>query len=284
MNSVVHQYYPGVMTIAEESTAWPGVTNTVENGGLGFDLKWNMGWMHDILEYFTKDPIHRAHHHHNLTFVLLYAFTEKFMLPLSHDEVVHGKGSLLGKMPGDLWQKFANCRLLFSLMYAFPGKKLLFMGGEFAQWDEWNHEKSIDWSLLKYDTHRGVHLLMEELGRLYGKERALYEVDFHYSGFEWVDFQDAASSVISFDRKSRDGQETITAVFNFTPVPRTGHRVGVRFPGSYAEIFNSDSTCYGGSNMGNYGEVQAEAVPSDGRDYSVLLTLPPLGALYLKHK
>jgi 1,4-alpha-glucan branching enzyme len=284
MNSVVHQYYPGVMTIAEESTAWPGVTNTVENGGLGFDLKWNMGWMHDILEYFTKDPIHRAHHHHNLTFVLLYAFTEKFMLPLSHDEVVHGKGSLLGKMPGDLWQKFANCRLLFSLMWAFPGKKLLFMGGEFAQWDEWNHEKSIDWSLLKYDTHRGVHLLMEELGRLYGKERALYEVDFHYSGFEWVDFQDAASSVISFDRKSRDGQETITAVFNFTPVPRTGHRVGVRFPGSYAEIFNSDSTCYGGSNMGNYGEVQAEAVPSDGRDYSVLLTLPPLGALYLKHK
>jgi 1,4-alpha-glucan branching enzyme len=187
-------------------------------------------------------------------------------------------------MPGDLWQKFANCRLLFSLMWAFPGKKLLFMGGEFAQWDEWNHEKSIDWSLLKYDTHRGVHLLMEELGRLYGKERALYEVDFHYSGFEWVDFQDAASSVISFDRKSRDGQETITAVFNFTPVPRTGHRVGVRFPGSYAEIFNSDSTCYGGSNMGNYGEVQAEAVPSDGRDYSVLLTLPPLGALYLKHK
>ena len=284
LNGVVHRYHPGVLTIAEESTSWPGVTNAVEHGGLGFDLKWNMGWMHDILEYFSMDPVYRTYHHRNLTFVLLYAFTERFLLPLSHDEVVHGKGSLLGKMPGDLWQKFANLRLLLSLMYAFPGKKLLFMGGEIGQWDEWSHEKSVDWHLLAYETHRGVQDMMRDLGAIYRRERALYEVDFHYTGFEWVDFHDAASSIISFDRKSSDGSECVTAVFNFTPVPRTGYRVGVRQPGPYVEIFNSDAALYGGSNTGNYGEVSSDPIPAHGRDFSINLTLPPLAALYFKRK
>jgi 1,4-alpha-glucan branching enzyme len=282
LNSVVHTYHPGVVTIAEESTSWPGVTASVEHGGLGFDLKWNMGWMHDTLEYFTKDPVYRVHHHRNLTFALLYAFSERFLLPLSHDEVVHGKGSLLGKMPGDPWQKFANLRLLLSLQYAFPGKKLLFMGGEFGQWDEWTHEKSLDWHLLTFDTHRGVLNLMEDLGRLYNGERALFEVDFHYSGFDWVDFHDAASSIISFDRKSVNGEETVTAVFNFTPVPRTDYRVGVRQPGMYTELLNSDAARYGGSNLGNLGTVHADKIPAHGRPFSLSLTLPPLGALYLK--
>jgi 1,4-alpha-glucan branching enzyme len=284
LNGVVHRYHPGVLTIAEESTSWPGVTNAVENGGLGFDLKWNMGWMHDILEYFSMDPVYRTYHHRNLTFVLLYAFTERFLLPLSHDEVVHGKGSLLGKMPGDLWQKFANLRLLLSLMYAFPGKKLLFMGGEIAQWDEWNHEKSLDWHLLAYQTHRGVQDLIQDLGALYRRERSMHEVDFQYAGFEWVDFRDAASSVIAFDRKSADGAETVTAVFNFTPVPRTGYRIGVWRPGVYAEILNSDASRYGGSNTGNLGEVVADALPAHGREYSLNLVLPPLAALYFKRK
>ncbi|HTO93521.1 MAG TPA: 1,4-alpha-glucan branching enzyme, partial [Bacteroidota bacterium] len=282
LNGVAHKYYPGVLTIAEESTAWPGVTNSVEHGGLGFDLKWNMGWMHDILEYFSKDPVHRRFHHRNLTFVLLYAFTERFILPLSHDEVVHGKSSLLGKMPGDLWQKFANLRLLFSLMYAFPGKKLLFMGGEIGQWDEWSHEKSLDWHLLSYASHTGVQEMMKDLGAIYAREKALHEVDFHYSGFDWVDFHDEASSVISFDRKSAGGTETVTAVFNFTPVPRSGYRVGVREEGAYAELFNSDAARYGGSNVGNYGGVHSEPVPSHGRNHSLVLTLPPLGALYFR--
>jgi 1,4-alpha-glucan branching enzyme len=284
LNGVVHRYHPGVLTIAEESTSWPGVTNAVENGGLGFDLKWNMGWMHDILEYFSMDPVYRTYHHRNLTFVLLYAFTERFLLPLSHDEVVHGKSSLLGKMPGDLWQKFANLRLLLSLMYAFPGKKLLFMGGEIAQWDEWNQEKSLDWHLLAYQTHRGVQDLMQDLGALYRRERAMHEVDFQFTGFEWVDFHDAASSVIAFDRKSADGSETMTAVFNFTPVPRAGYRIGVWQPGTYAEILNTDAARYGGSNTGNLGEVIADPVPAHGREYSLCLSLPPLAALYFKRK
>jgi len=282
LNAVVHTYHPGVLTIAEESTSWPGVSTAIEHGGLGFDLKWNMGWMHDTLEYCTKDPVYRPHHHRNLTFVLLYAFTERFLLPLSHDEVVHGKGSLLGKMPGDPWQKFANLRVLFALMYAFPGKKLLFMGGEFGQWAEWNHEKSLDWHLLEFGTHRGVRNLVEDLGRIYNRERALFEVDFHYTGFDWVDFHDAASSIISFDRKSADGSETVTTVFNFTPVPRTGYRIGVRQPGTYIELLNSDAARYGGSNMGNFGLVTADPIPNHGRPFSLSLTLPPLGALYFK--
>jgi 1,4-alpha-glucan branching enzyme len=284
LNRIVHQYHPGVLVIAEESTAWPGVTNTLENGGLGFDLKWNMGWMHDMLEYFTKEPIHRAYHHRNLTFALLYAFTERFKLPLSHDEVVHGKASLLSKMPGDMWQKFANLRLLFGLMFGFPGKKLLFMGGDFGQWDEWNHEKSLDWHLLQYPSHQGVQRWMRDLLKLYRDEPALHEVDFHYEGFEWIDFQDSASSVISFERIARNRGNRVIAVCNFTPVPRHNYRVGVPGTGTYAELLNSDSSLYGGSNVGNAGAILADPVPMHGRTHSLLLTLPPLGALFLKAK
>jgi 1,4-alpha-glucan branching enzyme len=284
VNGVVHHYYPGVLTIAEESTAWPGVTNSPENGGLGFDLKWNMGWMHDMLEYFSKDPIHRKHHHDKLTFALLYAFSEKFLLPLSHDEVVHGKGALLGKMPGDLWQKFANLRLLYGLMYGFPGKKLLFMGGEFGQWREWNHEAALDWHLLGYETHKGLQQWAQDLNDLYHREPALYEVDFDYTGFEWIDFQDVSSSIISFERKGKEQSASVIAVFNFTPVPRQGYRIGVRHPGPYREVLNSDASAYGGSNMGNYGVVLSDATPQHGRDHSLPLTLPPLGALFLKRE
>jgi 1,4-alpha-glucan branching enzyme len=258
------------------------VTNKLEYGGLGFDMKWNMGWMHDMLEYFTKDPIHRTYHHRNLTFALLYAFSERFQLPLSHDEVVHGKRALLNKMPGDVWQKHANLRLLLGLMYGFPGKKLLFMGGEFAQWDEWYHEKSLDWHLLMFEQHRGMLKWNQDLNRLYKNEPSLYEIDFHYTGFEWIDFQDAAASIISFERKAREGRESVIVVCNFTPVPRTGYRVGVGQPGVYRELLNSDAAIYGGSNMGNAGVVHAEPIPSHGRSNSLALTLPPLAALFLK--
>jgi 1,4-alpha-glucan branching enzyme len=241
-----------------------------------------MGWMHDMLEYFSKDPVYRRHHHRNLTFALLYAFTERFVLPISHDEVVHGKGSLLNKMPGDLWQKFANLRLLFGLMYGFPGKKLLFMGCDIGQWNEWNHETSLDWNLLDFDTHRGAQQWLKDLNNVYSREPALHEVDFHYSGFEWVDFSDEENSVISFERKSKDTAESILVVCNFTPVPRSGYRVGVREQGEYLELLNSDAATYGGSNMGNSGQVQSEAVPMHNRKHSVLLTLPPLSALFLK--
>lgn len=284
LNHVVHEYYPGVLTIAEESTAWPGVTNSLEHGGLGFDLKWNMGWMHDMLEYFSKDPIHRRYHHRNLTFVLLYAFTERFVLPLSHDEVVHGKASLLSKMPGDPWQKFANLRLLYGLMYGFPGKKLQFMGGEIGQWDEWNHEKSLDWHLLGFEPHRGILQWMEDLNRLYRHEPALHQVDFHFSGFDWVDFSDEAGSVICFERKSSNPSASVTIVCSFTPVPRSGYRVGVHEPGEYVELLNSDASVYGGSNMGNAGAVFSEPVPTHGRAHSLALTLPPLGVLFLKKR
>ncbi len=282
LNNTVHHYFPGVLTIAEESTAWGGVTNGTEHGGLGFDLKWNMGWMHDMLEYFTLNPIHRTYHHRNLTFALLYAFSERFVLPISHDEVVHGKASLLSKMPGDTWQKFANLRLLLGLMFAFPGKKVLFMGCDFGQWDEWNHEESLDWHLLQYEPHRGIQLWMRDLLRMHRTEPALFEDDFHYEGFEWIDFQDAASSVISFERFGRDRRDPVTVVCNFTPVPRLGYRIGVRDPGVYAEVLNGDSTVYGGSNLGNAGAVASEPIPIHGRPFSISLTLPPLGALFLK--
>ena len=282
LNRIVHQYYPGVLMVAEESTAWPGVTHGVDRGGLGFDLKWNMGWMHDMLEYFSKDPIHRTYHHRNLTFALLYAFSERFLLPLSHDEAVHGKRSLLDKMPGDLWQKFANLRALYGLMFAFPGKKLLFMGGEFGQWVEWNHDTSLDWHLLNYDTHQGVLRLIDDLHKLYRNEPALYEVDFEYRGFEWIDFQDSAGSIISFERKARDGRERIVVVCNFTPVPRHGYRIGVSQADVYKEVLNSDSSYYGGGNMGNIGEVRAEEVPFHHHPYSLNLTLPPLAVVYFK--
>ncbi len=284
LNGVVHHYYPGVLTIAEESTAWPGVTNSLEYGGLGFDLKWNMGWMHDMLEYFSKETAHRSYHHRDLTFALLYAFTERFMLPLSHDEVVHGKRSLLNKMPGDVWQKLANLRLLYGLMFSFPGKKLLFMGGDFGQWDEWYHEKSLDWHLLQYDTHRGIFQWMQDLNRVYQTEPSLHEVDFHYTGFEWIDFHDAAASVVSFERKASDSRNSMIVVCNFTPVPRYGYRIGVREPGVYREMLNSDAAVYGGSNLGNAGQVLADPVPQHGREYSLLLNLPPLAALFFKRQ
>ncbi len=282
LNSVVHQYYPGVLTIAEESTSWPGVTHALDHNGLGFDLKWNMGWMHDMLEYFSKDPVYRAHHHRNLTFALLYAFSERFMLPLSHDEVVHGKRSLLDKMPGDIWQKFANLRSLYSLMYAFPGKKLVFMGCEFGQWKEWNFEEALDWNLLEYEYHQGVSRLVQDLNRLHAEEPSLHEVDFSFTGFDWIDFSDAANSIISFERKARNPDDAVIAVFNFTPVPRTGYRIGARMGGTYKEIFNSDALLYGGSNVGNAGQVATEPVRTHNRDHCLALTLPPLGALFLK--
>jgi 1,4-alpha-glucan branching enzyme len=282
LNRVVHAYAPGALTIAEESTAWPGVTAPVDGGGLGFDLKWNMGWMHDMLEYFSKDPVHRVHHHRNLTFALLYAFTERFMLPLSHDEVVHGKGSLLAKMPGDAWQKFANLRALFGLMWGFPGKKLLFMGGDIGEWNEWNHERSLDWHLLGYENHRGLQRWVADLNRVNREEPALHEVDFEYQGFDWIDFQDAASSVISFERKRRDGSGRVIVLCNFTPVPRHAYRIGVGEAGNYREILNSDAAVYGGSNVGNAGVVASSAVPVHGRQHSLELVLPPLSVLYMK--
>ncbi len=284
LNSVVHKYHPDVLTIAEESTAWPSVTRPAHEGGLGFDLKWNMGWMHDILEYFGKDPIYRKYHHRNLTFALLYAFSERFVLPLSHDEVVHGKGSLIRKMAGDIWQKFANLRLLFGLMYAFPGKKLLFMGGEFGQWREWNHDMSLDWHLVDQEQHRGLSHWLDDVNALYRSQPPLYEVDFAHSGFEWIDFHDEVQSIISFLRKSIDGQNSTVVVCNFTPVPREGYRIGVSEEGEYLELLNSDSIFYGGSNIGNRGYIQSEQIPAHGRPFSLSLTLPPLAVLYLKRR
>ncbi|MFZ8787798.1 1,4-alpha-glucan branching protein GlgB, partial [Thermocrinis sp.] len=281
LNETLYRDFPGIHTFAEESTAWPMVSRPTYMGGLGFGYKWNMGWMNDTLFYFSKDPIYRKYHHDKLTFSVWYAFSENFVLPLSHDEVVHGKGSLLGKMPKDDWQKFANLRLLFSYMYAFPGKKLLFMGGEFGQWREWDHNQSLDWHLLEYFPHRGVQRLVKDLNELYRKEKALHELDCDPAGFEWVDFSDYEQSVISFLRKSRSG-EMVLVVLNFTPVPRYNYRVGVPKGGLWLEIFNSDSELYGGANIGNMGRVVAEDVPFHGRQYSLSLTLPPLGAVFLK--
>jgi len=284
VNGLIRHYYPGVLSIAEESTAWPGVTNELQYGGLGFSLKWNMGWMHDTLSYFSKDPIYRSHHQGALTFALLYAFTEKFLLPLSHDEVVHGKAALLSKMPGDVWQKFANVRSLYGFMYGFPGKKLLFMGSEIAQWKEWNHDTSLDWHLLQYDAHRGVQRWVEDLNWLYHSEPSLYEVDFHYSGFEWIDFSDATGSVLSFLRYSNKKRRFMVVVCNFTPVPRYSYRIGVPEEGIYEEVLNSDSRYYGGSNVGNGGHITADPIPSHGRTFSLSLTLPPLAVLFLRKK
>jgi glycogen branching enzyme (EC 2.4.1.18) len=281
LNETLYGDFPDIHTIAEESTAWPMVSRPTYVGGLGFGYKWNMGWMNDILFYFSKDPIYRKYHHDKLTFSVWYAFYENFILPLSHDEVVHGKGSLLNKMPKDDWQKFANLRLLLSYMYAFPGKKLLFMGGEFGQWKEWDHNNSLDWHLLEYAPHQGIQRLVKDLNHIYRREKALHELDCDPQGFEWVDFSDYEQSIISFLRKSKDG-ETILVVCNFTPVPRYNYRVGVPKKGAWIEIFNSDSELYGGANIGNMGRAKAEAVPFHGRPYSLSLTLPPLGAVFLK--
>jgi len=253
-------------------------------GGLGFGLKWDMGWMHDTLEYMRKDPVYRKHHHGGLTFRMLYAFTENFILPLSHDEVVHGKGSLLAKMPGDDWQKFANLRLLFSYMYGQPGKKLLFMGDEFAQWDEWKHEESISWHLAQYQRHAGVQRLVADLNRVYGREPALHEADTDPGGFQWIDCNDWEQGVLCFLRLAREERELILVACNFTPVPRYNYRVGVPCGGFWREIFNSDAHDYGGSGHGNFGGAEAVPVAAHGRQHSLILTLPPLGAVLLKNE
>jgi 1,4-alpha-glucan branching enzyme len=283
LNEAVFETYPDVQTFAEESTAWPLVSRPTYAGGLGFGMKWDMGWMHDMLEYMSQDPYFRKYHHDKLTFRMLYAFHENFVLPLSHDEVVYGKGSLLGKMPGDDWQKFANLRILFGYMYAQPGKKLLFMSGEFGQRREWAHDKILEWDLLKDDRHSGIQQWITDLNRLYRNEPALYERDFVPAGFEWVDCTDAGSSVISLLRKGKSTDEVVLIVCNFTPVPRPNYRIGVPYGGFWKEVLNSDATQYGGKGWGNLGGIEAVPIPLHGRTHSITLTLPPLAALYLKY-
>ena len=282
LNEEIYSTYPDVQTIAEESTSWPMVSRPTYVGGLGFGMKWDMGWMHDTLVYMSKNPIYRKYHHNQLTFRLLYAFNENFVLPLSHDEVVHGKGSLLGKMPGDDWQKFANLRLLFGHMYAQPAKKLLFMGGEFGQWNEWYHEESLDWHLLELPLHAGLQRWVKELNRTYRTEKALYELDFDPAGFEWIDCNDTQQSTLSLIRKSRSTSEIMLTVLNFTPTPRYNYQVGVPRGGLWQEILNSDAEEYGGSGHGNFGGIDAVPVEIHGRPYSLKLTLPPLGAVFFK--
>jgi 1,4-alpha-glucan branching enzyme len=281
-NAEVYQGHHDVQTIAEESTAWPMVSRPTYLGGLGFGLKWDMGWMHDTLKYMSHDPIFRTYHHNELTFRMIYAFHENFVLPLSHDEVVHGKGSLLGKMPGDLWQKFANLRLLFAYMYAQPAKKLLFMGGEFGQWAEWSHEDSLEWHLLEHESHRQLQQWVSDLNRTYRNEKALHELDCEPGGFEWIDGSDSQQSMLSFMRKSKHSDELVAAVFNFTPVPRHNYRVGVPHGGYWKEILNSDAKQYGGADFGNLGGAEAQEITAHGRPYSLNLIVPPLGALFFK--
>ncbi len=281
-NQEAYKEHPEIQTTAEESTSWPMVSKPVYVGGLGFGLKWDMGWMHDTLRYFQNDPIHRKYHHNDLTFRMLYSFLENFVLPLSHDEVVHGKGSLIGKMPGDEWQKFANLRLLFAYMYAQSGKKLIFMGCEFGQVREWAHDSSLEWHVLQYQVHRGVQAWMEQLNRFYRSEPAMHVLDNDPAGFEWVDANDNATSTISLLRKSENPRDSVLVVCNFTPVPRLGYRVGVPHGGYWREMLNSDAREYAGSGMGNLGGVHAEEIPTHGRPFSLKLTLPPLAALFFK--
>jgi 1,4-alpha-glucan branching enzyme len=277
-NELAHQV-PGAMTTAEESTAFTGVSRPTYLNGLGFTMKWNMGWMHDMLNYFSNDPVHRKYHHNNITFSMLYAFTENFILPISHDEVVHGKGALLSKMPGDMWQKFANVRAFLAYMYAHPGKKLLFMGSEIGVWDEWYSEQGLPWEILHYDFHRKLQAFVAELNRVYRAYPALHEVDFHWSGFEWVDFRDVDGSTISFIRRPQSGKPFVLVVCNFTPIPRLHYRVGVPDPGVYREILNGDSEHWGGSNMGNGGYAGSEPVSYNGHYHSLSITLPPLAVV-----
>jgi 1,4-alpha-glucan branching enzyme len=281
-NQASYKEHPAIQTTAEESTSWPMVSKPVYVGGLGFGLKWDMGWMHDTLEYFRNDPIHRKYHHNKLTFRMLYSFHENFVLPLSHDEVVHGKGSLIGKMPGDEWQRFANLRLLFAYMYAQPGKKLLFMGCEFGQVREWAHDSSLEWNVLQYPVHRGVQDWMAQLNRFYRDQPAMHVFDNDPEGFEWVDCNDNGASTISLLRKSETPQDSVLVVCNFTPVPRTGYRVGVPHGGFWKEMLNSDAIEYNGSGLGNLGGVRAQEIPAHGRPFSLELTLPPLAALFFK--
>jgi 1,4-alpha-glucan branching enzyme len=281
-NRVIYQEQPDVQTVAEESTAWPMVSRPTYLGGLGFGMKWDMGWMHDMLDYMSRDPIHRKYHHNQLTFRMLYAFTENFVLALSHDEVVHLKRSLLEKMPGDPWQQFANLRLLFGYMYGQPGKKLIFMGGEFGQGHEWDHRTSLSWHLLEYPFQRGVLNWMCDLNRVYAAEPALHELDFDPAGFEWIDCNDALQSTISFLRRGRTTDDVILAVCNFTPVPRWDYHLGAPRGGYWREILNSDSSLYGGSGLGNSGGVEAAPIPVHGRPCSLTITVPPLGMLFFK--
>ena len=280
-NEVCYERFPGIMTIAEESTAWPGVSRPTYLGGLGFGFKWNMGWMHDFLEYMSLDSIFRRYHHGNITFSLLYAFQENFILVLSHDEVVYGKRSLLSKMPGDEWQKFANLRMFLAWMYGHPGKKLLFMGSEFGQWNEWNHDTSLDWQLVSLPPHDGLRRLVQHLNYIYKSEPALWQLDDSYEGFDWIDLHDADNSVVSFLRKSREG-DVVAFVVNATPIVRYDYRLGVPESGFYREFINTDAETYGGSNVGNFGGIQTEDVPWMGREHSILIHLPPLATLAFK--
>lgn len=283
-NEEVYKNFPDIQTIAEESTAWPMVSRPTYVGGLGFGMKWDMGWMHDTLDYMSKDPIHRKYHHNLLNFRMLYAYHENFVLPLSHDEVVHGKGSLLAKMAGDDWRKFANLRLLLAYMYALPGKKLLFMGGEFGQWNEWYHETSLDWHLLQYEPHAGMQRWMRHLNALYNNEPALHQFDFRPEGFAWIDCNDSENSAISLLRHGRTPEDTLIIACNFTPVPRHNYSVGVPAGGIWKEVANSDAEEYGGSGHGNLGGVEASPVGYHGHSYSISLVLPPLGAVFLKRE
>ena len=284
MNTRVFGDYPGATTIAEESTAWPQVSRPVDTGGLGFGYKWNMGWMHDTLDYMSHEPVHRKYHHHEMTFGIHYGFTENFVLPLSHDEVVHGKGSLFGRMSGDRWQKFANLRAYFAFMWTHPGKKLLFMGGEFAQEAEWNHDQSLDWYILEYADHRGVQQLVRDLNHLYRETPALHVKDAERSGFDWLEWQDADRARSSpSSATGADGDPPVVVVSNMTPVVREGYRLGVPRAGWWRERLNTDSAVYGGSNVGNAGGVQSEAIESHGHPASVLLRLPPLATVVFEH-
>ena len=289
LNADIYEAFPDTMTVAEESTAWPMVSRPTYVGGLGFGMKWDMGWMHDTLDYFARDPIHRSYHHGRLTFRGVYAFTENFVLPLSHDEVVHGKGSLINKLPGDHWQKLANLRLLFGYMFTQPGKKLLFMGGELGQWQEWNHDAQLDWALLGHEAHAGVHRWVRDLNAFYRSERAASELDFDAAGFQWLDADDAWNSVLSYVRRSAPDPETgqceeLLVICNFTPLVRENYRVGVPHTGFWRELLNSDSAMYGGSDIGNLGGASSVPVPFHGRPHSLNLTLPPLAMVVLKHE
>ena len=282
VNSLVHERHPGTLTIAEESTAWPMVSRPVYLGGLGFSMKWNMGWMHDTLAYAGQDPIHRTFHHHKMTFALMYAFHENFVLAYSHDEVVHGKGSMIGRMPGDEWQRFANLRVLYAWMWAHPGKKLLFMGGEIAQWREWDHDGQLHWELLDRPLHKGLQHWVGDLNRMLRREPALYQRDFHPDGFEWVDCNDTIASVYLFLRWDAERRRPLLCAFNFTPVPRHEYRIGVPLGGRWDEVLNGDAPAYGGSGLGNMGGVESEPVACHGHAHSIQVTLPPLAALVLR--
>ena len=282
LNEAVYRDFPGTQTIAEESTSWPAVSRPVYTGGLGFGMKWNMGWMHDTLAYFARDPLFRSYHHQQITFSAWYAFSENFVLPLSHDEVVHGKGSLIGKMPGDDWQQFANLRCLLGYMWCHPGKKLLFMGIDFGQRREWQHDASLEWHVLAHPLHRGVNRWVRDLNHALREQPALYELDFDCAGFEWVDNNDAQNSVVAFMRYSQHRTRTVLVLCNFTPLPQEGYRVGVTEPGYWREVLNSDAAAYGGSGIGNLGGVSSRSEPSHGRLHSLCLTLPPLGMLVLE--